>query len=108
MQGHIRALSLRVLREILRNQPNRFKDYAELTILRVLEAHKDSLRDVVRSAEECSDTLANYIPPEQSVRILTNIIDTAQFPVSLAAIKMQNKVGVEVREKTRIQGIISS
>ncbi|XP_061178265.1 CLIP-associating protein 1-like isoform X1 [Saccostrea echinata] len=90
--GHIRALALRVLREILKNQPSRFKDYTELTILRILEAHKDSEREVVRSAEECADTLANYLPPETCVRILNPIIDTANYPVNLAAIKMQNKV----------------
>ncbi|XP_078333535.1 CLIP-associating protein 1-like isoform X17 [Crassostrea virginica] len=90
--GHIRALALRVLREILKNQPSRFKDYTELTILRILEAHKDSEREVVRSAEECADTLANYLPPETCVRILNPIISTALYPVNLAAIKMQNKV----------------
>ncbi|XP_052686078.1 CLIP-associating protein 1-like isoform X18 [Crassostrea angulata] len=90
--GHIRALALRVLREILKNQPSRFKDYTELTILRILEAHKDTEREVVRSAEECADTLANYLPPETCVRILNPIISTANYPVSLAAIKMQNKV----------------
>ncbi|GAB0184262.1 CLIP-associating protein 2 [Grus japonensis] len=37
----IRALALKVLREILRNQPARFKNYAELTIMKTLEAHKD-------------------------------------------------------------------
>lgn len=92
LQGHIRALALRVLREILKNQPSRFKDYTELTILRILEAHKDSEREVVRSAEECADTLANYLPPETCVRILNPIISTALYPVNLAAIKMQNKV----------------
>ncbi|XP_055995677.1 CLIP-associating protein 1-like isoform X43 [Ostrea edulis] len=90
--GHVRALALRVLREILKNQPSRFKDYTELTILRILEAHKDSEREVVRSAEECADTLANYLPPETCVRILNPIISTANYPVNLAAIKMQNKV----------------
>ncbi len=39
-QGRIRAMAVRVLREILRYQPERFRDYAELTILKVLEAHK--------------------------------------------------------------------
>lgn len=92
LQGHIRALALRVLREILKNQPSRFKDYTELTILRILEAHKDAEREVVRSAEECADTLANYLPPETCVRILNPIISTALYPVNLAAIKMQNKV----------------
>ncbi|XP_025937946.1 CLIP-associating protein 1 isoform X7 [Apteryx rowi] len=41
----IRALALRVLREILRNQPARFKNYAELTIMKTLEAHKDSHKE---------------------------------------------------------------
>ena len=45
-QGQIRALALRVLREILRKQTDRFRDYAELTILRILEAHKDPVREV--------------------------------------------------------------
>lgn len=44
--GHVRALALRVLKEILRHQPTRFKDYAELTILRILEAHKDPVKEV--------------------------------------------------------------
>lgn len=51
---------------------------------------------MVRSAEECADTLANYLPPETCVRILNPIISTANYPVSLAAIKMQNKVGIIV------------
>lgn len=39
-------MALRVLREILRNQPDRFKDYAELTILKILEAHRDPHSEV--------------------------------------------------------------
>ena len=45
-EGHIRALALRVLREILRHLPERFKEYAELTILKILEAHKDPIKEV--------------------------------------------------------------
>ncbi|XP_073663912.1 CLIP-associating protein 1 isoform X4 [Tursiops truncatus] len=41
----IRALALRVLRETLRSQPARFKHYAELTIMKTLEAHKDSHKE---------------------------------------------------------------
>ncbi|KAF3824543.1 hypothetical protein GH733_008828 [Mirounga leonina] len=46
----IRALALRVLREILRNQPARFKNYAELTIMKTLEAHKDSHKEVSQAS----------------------------------------------------------
>lgn len=45
-QHSIRALALRVLRETLRSQPARFKHYAELTIMKTLEAHKDSHKEV--------------------------------------------------------------
>ncbi|XP_071824889.1 CLIP-associating protein 1-like isoform X4 [Apostichopus japonicus] len=91
IEPSIRALALRVLREILRNQPERFKEYAELTILKILEAHKDVV-DVARAAEETSMVLANNIPPEQSIKVLCPIIQTAEVPVNQAAIKMLTKV----------------
>ncbi|KAL1021850.1 hypothetical protein UPYG_G00018850 [Umbra pygmaea] len=92
-QDHtIRALALRVLKEILRNQPARFKNYAELTIMKTLEAHKDSHKEVVRAAEESASTLASSIHPEQCIKVLCPIIQTADYPINLAAIKMQTRV----------------
>ncbi|KAJ8003578.1 hypothetical protein DPEC_G00149800 [Dallia pectoralis] len=92
-QDHtIRALALRVLKEILRNQPARFKNYAELTIMKTLEAHKDSHKEVVRAAEESASTLAGSIHPEQCIKVLCPIVQTADYPINLAAIKMQTKV----------------
>ncbi|XP_041925848.1 CLIP-associating protein 1a isoform X28 [Alosa sapidissima] len=92
-QDHtIRALALRVLKEILRNQPARFKNYAELTIMKTLEAHKDSHKEVVRAAEESASTLASSIHPEQCIKVLCPIVQTADYPINLAAIKMQTKV----------------
>ncbi|XP_041937641.1 CLIP-associating protein 1-B-like isoform X27 [Alosa sapidissima] len=88
----IRALALRVLREVLRNQPARFKNYAELTIMKTLEAHKDSHKEVVRAAEEAASTLASSIHPEQCIKVLCPIVQTADYPINLAAIKMQTKV----------------
>eukprot|EP00066_Takifugu_rubripes_P015375 XP_011604641.1 PREDICTED: CLIP-associating protein 1-B-like isoform X1 [Takifugu rubripes] len=87
----IRALALRVLKEILRNQPARFKNYAELTIMKTLEAHKDSHKEVVRAAEEAASTLAGSIHPEQCIKVLCPIVQTADYPINLAAIKMQTK-----------------
>ncbi|CAJ1087443.1 CLIP-associating protein 1-B-like isoform X8 [Xyrichtys novacula] len=87
----IRALSLRVLKEILRNQPARFKNYAELTIMKTLEAHKDSHKEVVRAAEEAASTLAGHIHPEQCIKVLCPIVQTADYPINLAAIKMQTR-----------------
>ncbi|XP_060785727.1 CLIP-associating protein 1a isoform X10 [Neoarius graeffei] len=88
----IRAMALRVLKEILRIQPGRFKNYAELTIMKTLEAHKDSHKEVVRAAEESASTLAGSIHPEQCIKVLCPIVQTADYPINLAAIKMQTKV----------------
>ncbi|XP_061898024.1 CLIP-associating protein 1-B-like isoform X4 [Entelurus aequoreus] len=87
----IRALALRVLKEILRNQPGRFKNYAELTIMKMLEGHKDSHKEVVRAAEEAASTLAGSIHPEQCIKVLCPIVQTADYPINLAAIKMQTR-----------------
>ncbi|XP_046875410.1 CLIP-associating protein 2 isoform X3 [Hypomesus transpacificus] len=88
----IRALALRVLREILSRQPWRFKNYAELTIMKALEAHKDPHKEVVRAAEETAAMLATSISPDQCVKVLCPIIQSADYPINLAAIKMQTKV----------------
>ncbi|XP_055362418.1 CLIP-associating protein 1-like isoform X20 [Betta splendens] len=87
----IRALALRVLKEILRNQPARFKNYAELTIMKTLEAHKDSHKEVVRAAEEAASMIAGSIHPEQCIKVLCPIVQTADYPINLAAIKMQTR-----------------
>ncbi|XP_064275394.1 CLIP-associating protein 2 isoform X48 [Passer domesticus] len=99
----IRALALKVLREILRNQPARFKNYAELTIMKTLEAHKDPHKEVVRSAEEAASMLAISISPDQCIKVLCPIIQTADYPTNLAAIKMQTKVIERVSKETLTQ-----
>ncbi|XP_067888353.1 CLIP-associating protein 2 isoform X8 [Heterodontus francisci] len=96
----IRALALRVLKEILKHQPERFKNYAELTIIRTLEAHKDPQKEVVRAAEEAATALATSINPEQCIKVLCPIIQTAECPINLAAIKMQTKIIERVHKET--------
>ncbi|XP_056105567.1 CLIP-associating protein 2 isoform X42 [Rhinichthys klamathensis goyatoka] len=88
----IRALALRVLKEILSRQPWRFKNYAELTIMKTLEAHKDPHKEVVRAAEEGASMLATSISPDQCIKVLCPIIQSADYPINLAAIKMLTKV----------------
>ncbi|KAM9419078.1 CLIP-associating protein 2 isoform 22-T25 [Salvelinus alpinus] len=99
----IRALALRVLREILSRQPWRFKNYAELTIMKALEAHKDPHKEVVRAAEETAVMLASSISPDQCIKVLCPIIQSADYPINLAAIKMQTKV----IEKVPHEGLVS-
>ncbi|XP_058868840.1 CLIP-associating protein 2-like isoform X7 [Acipenser ruthenus] len=96
----IRALALRVLKEILNRQPARFKNYAELTIMKTLEAHKDPHKEVVRAAEEAASMLATSISPDQCIKVLCPIIQTADYPINLAAIKMQTKVIDRVSRET--------
>ncbi len=47
---------------------------------------------VVRAAEEAASTLAGSIHPEQCIKVLCPIVQTADYPINLAAIKMQSKV----------------
>ncbi|ESO94352.1 hypothetical protein LOTGIDRAFT_118703 [Lottia gigantea] len=88
----IRSFSLRVLQEILKKESGRFSEYAELTIFRILEAQKDSAKEVFKAAEECALTMAKFMPTEQTLKILKSIIESAKCPVNMAAIKMQAKV----------------
>ncbi|XP_047457792.1 CLIP-associating protein 1a isoform X38 [Mugil cephalus] len=99
----IRAMALRVLKEILRNQPARFKNYAELTIMKTLEAHKDCHKEVLRAAEEAASTLAGSIHPEQCIKVLCPIVQTADYPINLAAIKMQTKVIERIAKDSLLQ-----
>ena len=45
-QKTMRMDALIVFRSILKRQSARFRDYAELTILKICEAHKDPSKDV--------------------------------------------------------------
>ncbi|KRY21969.1 CLIP-associating protein 1-B [Trichinella patagoniensis] len=88
----IRAAALPVLKEICTRQPQRFQDYAELTILKLLDAHKDPERKVTRAAEDCATVLALHLAPLVCLRVLTPVILNDQGPALLAAIKMTTKV----------------
>uniref|UniRef100_A0A673C8X1 Cytoplasmic linker associated protein 2 n=1 Tax=Sphaeramia orbicularis TaxID=375764 RepID=A0A673C8X1_9TELE len=99
----IRRLALLVLSEILSKQPWRFKNYAELTIMKALEAHKDPHKEVVHAAEETAAMLALSISPDQCIKVLCPIIQSADYPINLAAIKMQTRVV----ERIPREGLIS-
>ena len=55
---------------------------------------------MVRAAEEAASTLASSIHPEQCIKVLCPIIQTADYPINLAAIKMQTKVIERVSKET--------
>lgn len=46
---------------------------------------------MVRAAEEAASTLAGSIHPEQCLKVLCPIVQTADYPINLSAIKMQTR-----------------
>lgn len=88
----IRALSLRLLCELLVRHTSFFLEYNELTILRILEASKDSEKEVQRASEMAAATAAAVLPADQCLRILKPIITLRESQMNQAAIKMLSKV----------------
>ncbi|XP_035700349.1 CLIP-associating protein 2-like [Branchiostoma floridae] len=66
--------------------------------MKILEAHKDVQKEVVRAAEETCSTAANSLQAEQCVRVLCPIVQTAEYPINLAAIKMLTKVRCSIQK----------
>ncbi|KHJ47953.1 HEAT repeat protein [Trichuris suis] len=90
--AEVRAYALPVLKEICTRQPQRIRGYAEVTILKLLDAHKDPEREVARSAEDCATVLATHLPPLVCFRVLIPVIRDNNSPTLLAAIKMATRV----------------
>ncbi|XP_018652221.1 putative clasp2 protein [Schistosoma mansoni] len=91
--GHeTRALALRVLQELVRAKPELFHDFAYLFVIKVLEACRDSEKSVVRAAEDCANTVAQNLPQELCLNVLTPLINDSQLHINLPAIKMQMQV----------------
>uniref|UniRef100_A0A5F9DPJ8 Uncharacterized protein n=1 Tax=Oryctolagus cuniculus TaxID=9986 RepID=A0A5F9DPJ8_RABIT len=60
--------------------------------MKTLEAHKDPHKEVMRSAEGAASALATSITPEQCIKVPGPIIQTTDYPINMAAIKMQTNV----------------
>uniref|UniRef100_A0A5F9D157 Cytoplasmic linker associated protein 2 n=1 Tax=Oryctolagus cuniculus TaxID=9986 RepID=A0A5F9D157_RABIT len=73
-------------------------EHFKTILLLLLETLGD--KEVVRSAEEAASVLATSISPEQCIKVLCPIIQTADYPINLAAIKMQTKVIERVSRET--------
>ncbi|CAG0888093.1 unnamed protein product [Cyprideis torosa] len=91
---YVRALVFIVFIELLQRDPfvPLLCSFTELLILRVLESHKDTNKDVCRRAEACGDVLATRLPADTVIRILKPLISTGEFPVNQAAIKMLTRL----------------
>ncbi|VDM15797.1 unnamed protein product [Hydatigera taeniaeformis] len=100
-----RALALRVLQELVRTQGDLISDYACLTVMKILEACNDIDKGVIRSAEECAQTVARYLSQELCLRLLTTVINDSQTSLNLPAVKMQTQV-IKVSSPELVQEVL--
>lgn len=63
------------------------------------------LLQVNRAAEECANMLIKSIKPEHSVVVLAKLMDTLDYPLSVAAIKNLTQV-IELMNKDQINAVI--
>uniref|UniRef100_A0A1I8FAB9 TOG domain-containing protein n=1 Tax=Macrostomum lignano TaxID=282301 RepID=A0A1I8FAB9_9PLAT len=91
-ESDIRACALSALQELLRAESARFVDFVEVTVLKVLEAHRDQDRSVAKAADDCAKALSACLPADQILRVLIPIVLDSEVPITLAAIKMEMRV----------------
>ncbi|KAG8195475.1 hypothetical protein JTE90_010784 [Oedothorax gibbosus] len=113
----VKTQALNALYELIKTKADYFQDYIELTLLRILEAHKDTLNadynsvDIpemccaAKMAEMCTAVAAVNLPPDQCVRILNALILTGQKPMNQEAIKMLTKL-VEHHPKPTVLNLL--
>ncbi|CAB3383708.1 Hypothetical predicted protein [Cloeon dipterum] len=92
--SNLRVQVLQVLTEMFRKSSlaTSFTNYVELLVLRILQCHKDPVKDVVRGAELCAAAMVSVLPSDLVIRVLSPLITTAEFPLNQAAIKMLNRL----------------
>lgn len=84
--------TMMALRELLQFQYKEFENYIELTILKLIEKYKESPpNELSKLVEEVICTAARCLPPEPCARVLKPLIETAEYPKNLMAIRMMQK-----------------
>eukprot|EP00795_Rhopilema_esculentum_P014391 gene14391-5442_t len=91
-EGAIRCLAARALREVIRSMPEAYKDDVKLVVTKLVETQADSVKEVSNTAEECCNLIAQNQAGKDLFAILCPIIESADFPSILPAIKMINNV----------------
>ncbi|XP_054279467.1 CLIP-associating protein 2 isoform X5 [Macrosteles quadrilineatus] len=89
-----KILTLNAFTELLKKRAitESFTHFTELVILKVLNCYKDNSKEVVRSGETCANMIATTLPADAVIRVLTPLIQTGEYPLNLAAIKMLTKL----------------
>ena len=88
----MRTVSLRVLREVLKTQHHRLRDYAELTTMKVLRSFADKDASVSQAAEDLFTLLAPAVPSESAIELLAPMVAKEKYPLLLGVIKLLTKV----------------
>ena len=89
----IRDLSLRLMRDLLKNQTDLFDTSISRVVAELLKCHEEKDRLVLRTAEDTLAMLSSVIMPTTCVRILEPILlgDDVEVSRLLAAIKLLTK-----------------
>jgi len=101
----LRSMALRVIGEMCLSQAPRFHEYAEMTILKVVNAHRDNDRDVAWYAVECATILASHLPTLLCLGILHPILKSDESKDTLVAIKMVTKA-LEKISPTEVEAVL--
>ncbi|CAG9539124.1 unnamed protein product [Cercopithifilaria johnstoni] len=103
---NIRRMALKLLKEICYAQASRFNEFAEMALMRVLDACTDESKLVVTAAEECGSVLATHVSSATCRRVLLAIIksDVGEPKIHIA-IKLLTKV-IESLSATELELIL--
>uniref|UniRef100_A0A915AXM8 TOG domain-containing protein n=1 Tax=Parascaris univalens TaxID=6257 RepID=A0A915AXM8_PARUN len=89
----VRRMALKLLKEICYSQASRVNLFAEMTLMRVLDACTDDSKLVVSAAEDCGNVLATHVSSATCRKVLIAVIRSdAEEQKVHTAIKMLTKV----------------
>uniref|UniRef100_H2Z9Q0 TOG domain-containing protein n=1 Tax=Ciona savignyi TaxID=51511 RepID=H2Z9Q0_CIOSA len=102
--------ALRVLREMLRHLAHRFKNFTEITIIHIIESHRDGTNEMLRAAEEASNALCCAVPPILCVKVLSPLTKSSSVESTQACLKMLtnaiNRCSREELDTTTISALV--
>jgi len=89
---NVRMMCLRVLREMLKSNGDKLRDYAELTTMKVLKGFADPDSLVSQAAEDVFEFLSPALPSESAISLLSPMVAQEKYPMLLGTIKLLTKV----------------
>ncbi|KAH7979472.1 hypothetical protein HPB49_009532 [Dermacentor silvarum] len=99
----VKVVALRALAELLKRQPPHFRNYAELTLIKIFGTLKQPEKEVNCAAELCSMEAVPALHPEQTMRLLHSLIgESDDQDVVIAVIKVMCRL-VEVTQRIIVE-----